>query len=44
MWKKPFDGELLLVKIRSLLRRAYEYTVIDRKYLAEGLLYDRGTG
>lgn len=42
--EKPFDGELLLVKIWSLLRRAYEYTVIDREYLAEGLLYDRGQG
>lgn len=42
--EKPFDGELLLVKIRSLLRRAYEYTAIDREYLAEGLLYDRGQG
>ena len=33
--EKPFDGELLLVKIRALLRRAYEYTVSDREYLAE---------
>lgn len=42
--EKPFDGELLLVKIRALLRRAYEYTASDREYLAPGLLYDRGQG
>lgn len=42
--EKPFDGELLLVKIRALLRRAYEYTVSDREYLAEELLYDRSQG
>ena len=42
--EKPFDGELLLVKIRALLRRAYEYTASDREYLAPELLYDRGQG
>ena len=42
--EKPFDSELLLVKIRSLLRRTYEYTLQEREYLAEGLLYDRNQG
>ena len=42
--EKPFDAELLLVKIRSLLRRSYEYTQSDREYLESGLVYDRGQG
>ena len=42
--EKPFDTELLLVKIRSLLRRAYEYTQADREYIRENLVYDRNQG
>ena len=42
--EKPFDAELLLVKIRSLLRRSYEYVQSDREYLESGLVYDRGQG
>lgn len=42
--EKPFDSELLLVKIRSLLRRAYEYAQSEREYVGEGLIYDRGQG
>ena len=42
--EKPFDAELLLVKIRSLLRRSYEYIQSDREYLESGLVYDRGQG
>ena len=42
--EKPFDTELLLVKIRALLRRAYEYTQADREYLGEHLVYDRNQG
>lgn len=42
--EKPFDPEILLVKIRSLLRRTYEYTQSDREYLESGLIYDRGQG
>lgn len=42
--EKPFDSELLLVKIRSLLRRAYEYTQNDREYIGRDLIYDRGQG
>lgn len=41
---KPFDAELLLVKIRSLLRRSYEYVQSDREYLESELIYDRGQG
>ena len=42
--EKPFDTELLLVKIRSLLRRAYEYTQADREYIRDNLVYDRNQG
>lgn len=42
--EKPFDAELLLVKIRSLLRRSYEYVQSDREYLESELIYDRGQG
>lgn len=41
--EKPFDTELLLVKIRSMLRRAYEYTENERTYIAENLYYENGT-
>ena len=42
--EKPFDSELLLVKIRSMLRRAYEYQKNDREYLADGAYYDSAEG
>lgn len=42
--EKPFDSELLLVKIRSLLRRTYEYALNDREYVSKELIYDRGQG
>lgn len=42
--EKPFDSELLLVKIRSLFRRAYEYTSKERERLNKDLLYDRNRG
>lgn len=42
--EKPFDSELLLVKIRSMMRRAYEYQKNDREYLACGGYYDSGEG
>ena len=41
--EKPFDTELLLVKIRSMLRRAYEYTENEKTYLADNLYYENGT-
>ena len=41
--EKPFDTELLLVKIRSMLRRAYEYTDSERTYIAENLYFENGT-
>lgn len=40
--EKPFDSELLLLKIRAMLRRAYEYTVNEREYLSEGMYYENG--
>ncbi len=42
--EKPFDPELLLVKIRALLRRAYEYTQNEREYIGNDLIYDRSQG
>ncbi|MDO5345766.1 MAG: response regulator transcription factor [Lachnospiraceae bacterium] len=42
--EKPFDPELLLVKIRSMLRRAYEYTQTERESIGEDLVYDRNQG
>ena len=42
--EKPFDHELLLVKIRSLLRRTYEYAQAEREIVREGLIYDRNQG
>ena len=42
--EKPFDSELLLVKIRSMLRRAYEYRKNDREYLTDGGYYDSAEG
>ena len=41
--EKPFDTELLLVKIRSMLRRAYEYTDNERTYITENLYFENGT-
>lgn len=42
--EKPFDSELLLVKIRQLFRRAYEYTQNEREYISDDLIYDRNKG
>lgn len=42
--EKPFEPELLLIKIRALLRRAYEYTQNEREHIGEELVYDRGQG
>lgn len=42
--EKPFDPELLLVKIRSMLRRTYEYKSQDRDYIGEDMYYDNGKG
>lgn len=40
--EKPFDPELLLLKIRAMLRRAYEYTTSERTYLNGGMYYENG--
>lgn len=40
--EKPFDPELLLLKIRAMLRRAYEYTANDRIYLNDQMYYESG--
>ena len=40
--EKPFDPELLLLKIRAMLRRAYEYKANDREYLNDGMYYENG--
>ncbi|GAA0268194.1 response regulator transcription factor [Faecalicatena contorta] len=40
--EKPFDPELLLLKIRAMLRRAYEYTTNERIYLNGGMYYESG--
>lgn len=43
--EKPFDTELLLVKIRSMLRRAYEYrpgTGNYREYITDKMYYEKG--
>lgn len=42
--EKPFDFELLLVKIRQLLRRTYEYAANDREYVSGELVYDKNQG
>lgn len=42
--EKPFDSELLLIKIRSMLRRTYEYKTHDRDYIRPDMYYDYGTG
>ncbi len=41
--EKPFDAELLLVKIRSMLRRTYEYRFGNRIYLGEERYLENGT-
>ena len=41
--EKPFDPELLLIKIRSLLRRTYEYRSNEREYLGENMYYENGS-
>lgn len=43
--EKPFDTELLLVKIRSMLRRAYEYKTGGsnlRQYITDRMYYEKG--
>lgn len=40
--EKPFEPELLLLKIRAMLRRAYEYTASDREFLRDGIYYENG--
>ena len=40
--EKPFDPELLLLKIHAMLRRAYEYKANDREYLNDGMYYENG--
>lgn len=43
--EKPFDTELLLVKIRSMLRRAYEYksgTSNSKMYITDKMYYEMG--
>ena len=42
--EKPFDLELLFIKIRQLFRRAYEYTQSDKEYIGKDLIYDRNKG
>lgn len=38
--EKPFDLELLLVKIKAILRRTYEYKYLEKEYLDEDTSYD----
>ena len=38
--EKPFDLELLLVKIKAILRRTYEYKHSEKEYLDEDTSYD----
>lgn len=38
--EKPFDSELLLIKIRSMLRRTYEYQKNNREYLQADVYFD----
>lgn len=40
--EKPFDPELLLLKMRAMLRRTYEYTANDRMYLSDNMYYENG--
>lgn len=40
--EKPFDPELLLLKIRAMLRRAYEYTTSEKVFLNENMYYESG--
>lgn len=42
--EKPFDLELLLVKIKAMLRRTYEYKHLDKEYLDEHTSYDVVSG
>ena len=38
--EKPFDLELLLVKIKAMLRRTYEYRYLEREYIDKDTYYD----
>jgi DNA-binding response OmpR family regulator len=40
--EKPFDPELLLLKIRAILRRTYEYTISDRMHLNDRMYFENG--
>lgn len=42
--EKPFDLELLLVKIKAMLRRTYEYKHLEKEYLDEDTCYDIVSG
>ena len=42
--EKPFDLELLLVKIKAMLRRTYEYKHLEKEYLDENISYDVVSG
>lgn len=42
--EKPFDLELLLMKIKAMLRRTYEYKHLDKEYLDEDISYDIANG
>lgn len=42
--EKPFDLELLLVKIKAMLRRTYEYKHLEKEYLDEDTSYDVASG
>lgn len=42
--EKPFDTELLLIKIRSMLRRTYEYQKNEREYLQADVFFDGTNG
>ena len=42
--EKPFDLELLLVKIKAMLRRTYEYKHLEKEYLDKDTSYDLVSG
>lgn len=42
--EKPFDLEILLVKIKAMLRRTYEYKHLEKEYLDDNTSYDIVSG
>ena len=42
--EKPFDLEVLLVKIKAMLRRTYEYKQLEKEYLDDDTCYDLLSG